>query len=197
LRCSPVANLPTDPEELAALDYGRSRKDYEKIVRDYLRTAHGADFALIEFKAGPKPLYQKETVLRERQYGWAVCVLINDKDRRGAYEGFYPMVLYIRHGKSRRGERGRTGTPRRESATRTGSAGVGLRGAVWGKSADENRARRLRSAVARRGDPDPRPGLPKGPVTLVIPLAPGDATDTSARAIAEELSRELKVAIVR
>ena len=37
---------------------------------------------------------------------------------------------------------------------------------------------------------------PKGSVTLVIPLAPGDATDTSARAIAEELSRELKVAIV-
>jgi tripartite-type tricarboxylate transporter receptor subunit TctC len=37
---------------------------------------------------------------------------------------------------------------------------------------------------------------PKGPITLVIPLAPGDATDTSARAIAEELSRELKVAIV-
>jgi len=37
---------------------------------------------------------------------------------------------------------------------------------------------------------------PKGSVTLVIPLAPGDATDTSARAIAEELSRELKVAII-
>ena len=37
---------------------------------------------------------------------------------------------------------------------------------------------------------------PKGPVSLVIPLAPGDATDTAARAIADELSRDLKVAIV-
>jgi len=37
---------------------------------------------------------------------------------------------------------------------------------------------------------------PKGSVTLVIPLAPGDATDTSARAIADELSRELKVAVI-
>lgn len=37
---------------------------------------------------------------------------------------------------------------------------------------------------------------PKGAVTLVIPLAPGDATDTSARAIADELSRELKVTII-
>ena len=37
---------------------------------------------------------------------------------------------------------------------------------------------------------------PKGPISLVIPLAPGDATDTSARSMAEELSRELKVPIV-
>jgi tripartite-type tricarboxylate transporter receptor subunit TctC len=37
---------------------------------------------------------------------------------------------------------------------------------------------------------------PKGAVTLVIPLAPGDATDTSARALADEVSRDLKVAIV-
>ncbi|HKW38484.1 MAG TPA: tripartite tricarboxylate transporter substrate binding protein [Burkholderiales bacterium] len=37
---------------------------------------------------------------------------------------------------------------------------------------------------------------PKGSVTLVIPLAPGDATDTSARAIADELSRELKVSVI-
>jgi len=37
---------------------------------------------------------------------------------------------------------------------------------------------------------------PAGPINLVIPLAAGDATDTAARAIAEELSRELKVAVV-
>ena len=91
--------LPTR-EELAVLDYGPRPEDYEKIVRDYLRTRLvEPDFALIEFKAGPKPLYQKETVLRARQYGWAVCVMINDKDRRGAYEGFYPMVFFIRNGK--------------------------------------------------------------------------------------------------
>jgi tripartite-type tricarboxylate transporter receptor subunit TctC len=37
---------------------------------------------------------------------------------------------------------------------------------------------------------------PAGPINLVIPLAAGDATDTAARAIAEELARDLKVAIV-
>jgi hypothetical protein len=88
---------PPTREELAALDYGPRPEGYEKIARDYLRTRLvEPDFALIEFKAGPKPLYQKETVLRERQYGWAVCVMVNDKDSRGAYGGFYPMVLYIR-----------------------------------------------------------------------------------------------------
>jgi tripartite-type tricarboxylate transporter receptor subunit TctC len=37
---------------------------------------------------------------------------------------------------------------------------------------------------------------PKGPITLVIPLAAGDATDTAARVIAEEVARELKVPVV-
>ncbi len=93
-------SLSLTREELAALDYGPRPGDYEKIVRDYLRTRLvEPDFALIEFKAGPKPLYQKKAILRDRQYGWAVCALINDKDRRGAYEGFYPMVFYIRDGK--------------------------------------------------------------------------------------------------
>ena len=95
---APLAGCQSPPltrEELAALDYGPRPEDYEKIARDYLRTRLvQPDFALIEFKAGPKPLYQ-----RHRLYGWAVCVMINDKDRRGAYEGFYPLVLYMREGK--------------------------------------------------------------------------------------------------
>jgi tripartite-type tricarboxylate transporter receptor subunit TctC len=37
---------------------------------------------------------------------------------------------------------------------------------------------------------------PTGPINLVIPLAAGDATDTAARAIVEELARELKVPVV-
>lgn len=37
---------------------------------------------------------------------------------------------------------------------------------------------------------------PSGPIKLIIPLAPGDATDTAARVIAEALSRELNVPIV-
>jgi len=91
---------PLTREERAALDYGPRPENCEKIVRDYLKARLvEPDFALIEFKAGPQPLYQKESLLRGRQYGWAVCLMINDKDTRGAYAGFYPMVLYIREGK--------------------------------------------------------------------------------------------------
>lgn len=37
---------------------------------------------------------------------------------------------------------------------------------------------------------------PKSPITLVIPLAPGDATDLAARALGDEISRELNVPVV-
>src|SRR5438045_6987338 len=37
---------------------------------------------------------------------------------------------------------------------------------------------------------------PSGPINLVIPLAAGDATDLAARAVAEELAKELKTPVV-
>src|SRR4029453_16861340 len=37
---------------------------------------------------------------------------------------------------------------------------------------------------------------PSGPITLIIPLAPGDATDVAGRAMAEELAKLLKVPVV-
>ena len=94
-------STPPNREEIAALDYGPRPDDYEKIVRDYLRTRLvEPDFAILEFKTEPGPLYQNNAVLwRDRQYGWAACVTIRDKDRRGAYEEPYPMVLYLRGGK--------------------------------------------------------------------------------------------------
>jgi tripartite-type tricarboxylate transporter receptor subunit TctC len=39
-------------------------------------------------------------------------------------------------------------------------------------------------------------GYPRGPISLVIPLAPGDATDVAGRAMADELSRRLKVPVI-
>jgi tripartite-type tricarboxylate transporter receptor subunit TctC len=39
-------------------------------------------------------------------------------------------------------------------------------------------------------------GWPKGPITVVVPLAAGDGGDTTARAMAEDLSKELQVPVV-
>jgi len=54
----------------------------------------------------------------------------------------------------------------------------------------------LCAAFAIAGSALAQSPYPSGPITVVIPLAPGDATDTAARAISEELSRELKVPII-
>jgi tripartite-type tricarboxylate transporter receptor subunit TctC len=37
---------------------------------------------------------------------------------------------------------------------------------------------------------------PKGPITVIVPLAPGDAVDIAARVIGEELSKSLKVPVL-
>src|SRR5436190_19847247 len=37
---------------------------------------------------------------------------------------------------------------------------------------------------------------PAGPITLVVPLAPGDAADIAARALGDELSRILKTPVL-
>jgi hypothetical protein len=91
---------PLTSEQIAALDYGPRPQDYEKIVRDYLRSrVNEPEFALIELRAGPSPLYQKDTLSRQRQYGWAVCATVNERDPRGVYLGDRPVVIYIRGGR--------------------------------------------------------------------------------------------------
>jgi hypothetical protein len=88
---------PLTSEQITALDYGPRPGSFQSLVLDFLKPRlMEPNYALVEFKAGPSPLYQRETLSRERQHGWAVCVMINDRDPRGAYIGFYPMVVYIR-----------------------------------------------------------------------------------------------------
>lgn len=89
---------PLTGEQIAALDYGPRPQNYEKIVRDYLSgRLNDPGFAVIEFRAGPSPLYQGDTLSRERQHGWAVCVTVNERDPGGVYLT-YLMVVYIRGG---------------------------------------------------------------------------------------------------
>ena len=89
---------PPTKEEKSSVEYGPRPDNYEQIVREYLKTRiHDPASAIVEFRSAPKPLYQQETILRPLQYGWGVCVFINDKDKSGERDA-YPMVFYIRNG---------------------------------------------------------------------------------------------------
>jgi hypothetical protein len=94
------STAPPTQEERQSVNYGPKPENAEQIVRDYLRyRLNDPAGAIIEFKAGPTQLYQKDTVIRDLQFGWAVCAMINDKNSRGAHDGFTPGVYFIRNGK--------------------------------------------------------------------------------------------------
>jgi hypothetical protein len=96
----PGCKSPPTKAEMDAADYGPQPENHEQLVRDYLKPKlKDAESAIIEFRAGPKRLYQQDTLLRPLQYGWGVCVLLNEKNDAGTYTGFQPIVFYIHSGK--------------------------------------------------------------------------------------------------
>ena len=88
---------PVTKEEMATANYGPEPTRYQEEIKSYLglRLTDPKE-AIVEFKGGPKILYQRGTVLRGEQYGWGVCVWVNDKDKSGAYQGPYPMTFLLR-----------------------------------------------------------------------------------------------------
>jgi len=96
----PGCKSPPTKAEMDAADYGPQPTNHEQLIRDYLKPKlKDGDSAIIEFRAGPKRLYQQDTLLRPLQYGWGVCVLVNEKNSAGTYAGFHPIVFYINNGK--------------------------------------------------------------------------------------------------
>jgi hypothetical protein len=87
-------------EEMATADYGPKPEHWEAEIRNYLsiRLVDPKE-AKVEFRGGPKLLYQRGTVLRGEQYGWGVCVWVNDKDKDGTFQGTYPMSFVFRDDK--------------------------------------------------------------------------------------------------
>ncbi len=91
---------PVTKEETAGLSYGDKPVRWQDEVKSYLkiRLTDPKD-AIIEFRTEPQQMYQRGTPARAMHYGWAVCVWVNDKNRSGAYAGFYPMTFFLRHEK--------------------------------------------------------------------------------------------------
>lgn len=89
--------MPPSQEEAARVDYGPAPTQWRETIRSYLLPkVIDAGKVVIDYKGEPKKLYQKATPVRGEQYGWAVCVWVNDRNWKGEYDGFYPMTLFIR-----------------------------------------------------------------------------------------------------
>jgi len=87
-------------QEMDTANYGPKPVNYQDEIRSYLklRLTDPKD-AIVEFRSEPKILYQRGTPVRGEQYGWGVCVWVNDKNKQGAYDGFYPMSFILREEK--------------------------------------------------------------------------------------------------
>jgi len=83
-------------EETAGLDYGPKPSRWREEIKSYLdlRLPNPKE-AVVEYRSEPKQLFQRDTVLRESQYGWATCVWVNEKTD-GKFVGPYPMTFFFR-----------------------------------------------------------------------------------------------------
>jgi len=86
-------------EETAGLNYGPKPTRWREEIKSYLdlRLPNPKD-AAVEYRSEPKQLFQRDTVLRESQYGWATCVWVNEK-KDGKFAGPYPMTFFMRDDK--------------------------------------------------------------------------------------------------
>ena len=83
--------------EMDTAEYGPQPLRYQDEIKGYLGLRLiDPKAAIVEFRAGPKKIYNRGTPVRGEQYGWGVCVWVNDKNKAGAYDGFYPMTFVLR-----------------------------------------------------------------------------------------------------
>jgi hypothetical protein len=91
-----ACNTTVTKEETAGLDYGPKPSRWREEIKSYLdlRLPNPKE-AVVEYRSEPKQLFQRDTVLRESQYGWATCVWVNEKTD-GKFAGPYPMTFFFR-----------------------------------------------------------------------------------------------------
>jgi len=90
-------NTTVSQKEMAAVDYGPAPTRWKEEIRSYLsiRLTDPKD-AIVEYRTEPKQIFQRKTPVRDQQHGWGVCVWVNDKNKKGAYDGYFPMSFVLR-----------------------------------------------------------------------------------------------------
>lgn len=85
--------------ELGAADYGKVPENPEALIRTYLKSTLVDPRSLIDLQVGPpKRAYtaQDTDFFSKGQYGYAVLVSYNAKNRMGGYQGRQDMVAFIK-----------------------------------------------------------------------------------------------------
>jgi len=83
-------------ETLQEIDYGPRPTTWRKQIVDYINPrVPDAKTVEITMQTQPKAHYQRETLLRDRHWGWAVCVHVWENHPEGA-EDPYATVFYFR-----------------------------------------------------------------------------------------------------
>ena len=92
-----ACNTSVSKQEMSSVDYGPVPTRWKEEIRSYLaiRLVDPKD-AIVEYRSEPKQLFQRMTPVRDQQYGWGVCVWVNDKNKKGAFDGFFPMTFILR-----------------------------------------------------------------------------------------------------
>src|ERR1051325_3575476 len=76
-------------EETAGLNYGPKPTRWREEIKTYLDLRHPtAKEAVVEYRSNQKRLYQRDTVLRDSQSGWATSVWVTEK-KDGKFAGPY------------------------------------------------------------------------------------------------------------
>jgi len=83
-------------EEMSGVNYGPRPERWKQEIASYLKLrVPDPQAVIIDFRNEPKQTFQKETVVRAPQWGWAACVFVNENSPRG-FKGTYPMSFFIR-----------------------------------------------------------------------------------------------------
>jgi hypothetical protein len=86
--------------ETEGLNYGPKPVRYKEEITSYLSVRlTDPKAAIVDFRTEPQQMYQRAVAMRPMHFGWATCVWVNDRNRSGAYAGFYPMVVFMRNEK--------------------------------------------------------------------------------------------------
>ena len=97
---SACAPAPITKEETEGLNYGPRPVRWKEEITSYLSVRlTDPKAAIVEFRSEPQQMYQRAVAMRAMHFGWATCVWVNDKNRSGAFAGFYPMTVFIRNEK--------------------------------------------------------------------------------------------------